>query len=259
MSPVVFGVQPSVRAAYRAHAADVGTSIISVYNKLSGLETPTSSELVRSSARALAPRIAHMDGERAPWLAGSRVKIIDGNCLPASEHRIQELREAEGRALPGKALVVSEPAQGLVTDVFPCEDGQAQERALLGAVLTRVTRDDLWIADRNFCPRAFLTEIDARGGFFVIREPQGLPWEMVSPLRSCGRTPTGQLAQQRVCVVDAQGHTHVCRRLQITRDHATSDGDTMLSILANFPRQVSAQRVAQLYQNRWKLATAFQH
>jgi len=47
MSQVVFGVQPSVRAAYRAHEADVGTSIISVYNKLNGLETHTSSALVR--------------------------------------------------------------------------------------------------------------------------------------------------------------------------------------------------------------------
>ena len=259
MSQVVFCVQPSVRAAYRAHEADVGTSIISVYNKLNGLETHTSSELVRYSARELAPLIEHMDGERAPWLAGYRVKIIDGNCLPASEHRLQELREAEGRALPGKSLVVYEPAQGLVTDVFPCEDGHAQERSLLGAVLTRVKRDDLWIADRNFCTRAFLTEIDARGGFFVIREHQGLPWEMVSPLRSCSRTPTGQLAQQSVCVVDEQGQKHVFRRLQITLDHATRDGDTMLYILTNLPRQVSAQRVAQLYQNRWKLETAFQH
>ena len=34
MSQVVFCVQPSVRAAYRAHEADVGTSIISVYNAL---------------------------------------------------------------------------------------------------------------------------------------------------------------------------------------------------------------------------------
>jgi len=47
MSQVVFRVQPSVRAAYRAHEADVGTSIISVYNKLNGLETHTASALVR--------------------------------------------------------------------------------------------------------------------------------------------------------------------------------------------------------------------
>src|ERR1051325_5057595 len=106
MSQVVFCIQPSVRAAYRAQEADVGTSIISVYNKLNGLETHTSSELVRYSARELAPLIEHMDGERAPWLEGYRIKIVDGNCLAASEHRIQELRQATGRALPGKSLVV---------------------------------------------------------------------------------------------------------------------------------------------------------
>jgi len=47
MSQVVFCVQPSVRAAYLAQEADVGTSIVSVYNKLNGLETRTSAELVR--------------------------------------------------------------------------------------------------------------------------------------------------------------------------------------------------------------------
>src|SRR4029450_2957821 len=52
MSQVVLCVQPSVRAAYRAHEADVGTSIISVYNKLNGLENRTSAELARYSGRA---------------------------------------------------------------------------------------------------------------------------------------------------------------------------------------------------------------
>ncbi len=200
-----------------------------------------------------------MDGERAPWLAGSRVTIIDGNCLPASEHRLQELRETAGRALPGKSLLVYEPAQGLVTDVLPCEEGHAQERSLLRSVLTSVQRDDLWSADRHGCTRALLTEIDSREGFFGIREPQGLPWERGSPLRSCGRTPTGQLAQQRVSVVEEQGHKHVFRRLQITWDHATRDGDKGRYILTNFPCQVLAQHVAQLEKNRWKWATAFQH
>ena len=119
MSQVVFCVQPSVRAAYLAHAADVDTSIGSVYNKLNGLEPRTSAALVRYSAREFAPVMAHMGGERAPWLEGYRVKIVDGNCLEASEHRLKALREATGRALPGKSLVVYEPAHGLVTDVFP--------------------------------------------------------------------------------------------------------------------------------------------
>src|SRR5881409_1269657 len=178
MSQVVFCVQPSVRAAYLAQEADVGTSIVSVYNKLNGLETRTSAALVRYSAREFAPLIAQMDGARAPWLDGYRVKIVDGNCLEASEHRLKALREAPGRALPGKSLVVYEPALGVVTDVFPCENGHAQERSLFGAVLDTVEAGDLWIADRNCCTRAFLCEINTRGAFCVTREHQGLPCEI---------------------------------------------------------------------------------
>jgi hypothetical protein len=72
MRQVMFCVQPSVRAAYRAHEVDVGTSIISVYNKLNGLETHTSSELVRDSAREFAPLIASMGGKRG---IGSKLSI----------------------------------------------------------------------------------------------------------------------------------------------------------------------------------------
>ena len=259
MNQVVFCIQPSVRAAYQAQQDDVGTSLVSVYNKLNGLETQTSAELVRYSAREFAPLIKEMGGEHTPWLEDYRVKIVDGNCLEASEHHIKELREAKGRALPGKALVVYEPAVGLVSDVLPCEDGHAQERSLFGALVKTVARGDLWIEDRNFCTRDFLGEIDNRGAFFVTREHQGLPLEMVSPLRPCGRTPTGQIAQQRVCVVDTQGHKHICRRLRITLNEATRDGATLLYILTNLPRQISAKRVAALYRKRWTLETAFQH
>ena len=102
MNQVVFCMQPSVRAAYQAQKDDVGTSMVSVSNKLNGLETHTSAELVRYSAREFAPLIEAMAGERAPWLEGYRVTIVDGNCLAAREHRLKELRGAEGRALPGK-------------------------------------------------------------------------------------------------------------------------------------------------------------
>ena len=55
MNQVVVGVQPSVRAAYQAHQHEVGTSLVSVYNKLNGLETHTAAELVRYSAREFTP------------------------------------------------------------------------------------------------------------------------------------------------------------------------------------------------------------
>jgi len=260
MSQVVFGLQPSVHAAYRAQEAQVGTSVVSVYNKLKEIEPHTSAALVRSSAHQLAPLITQLGGEREPWLRGYQVKIIDGNCLEASEHRLKELRGVEAGALPGKSLVVYEPASGVVSDVFPCEDGHAQERSLFTAVLSPVRAGDLWIADRNFCTREFLCDIDTRGASFVIRQHRGLPFEILTPLRPLGRVETGKIAEQRVRVVDGQGVAHTFRRLRIKLDHATRDGATLLSLLTNLPaRTVSATRVARLYRKRWTLETAFQH
>jgi IS4 transposase len=260
MSQVVFRIQPSVHAAYRAQEAQVGTSVVSVYNKLREIETHTSAELVRYSARQFKPLIEHVGGAREPWLPGYQVKIVDGNAIEASEHRLKELRGVEAGALPGKSLVVYEPTAGLVSDVFPCEDGHAQERSLFTAVLGTVRTGDLWIADRNFCTREFLCDMDRRGAYFVIRQHRGLPFEILSPLHPLGRVETGHIAEQRVRVVDAQGARHVCRRLRLKLNHATRDGATLLYILTNLPaRPVSATQVARLYQRRWTLETAFQY
>jgi hypothetical protein len=254
LSQVVFRIKPSIRAAYRDHEDQVGASLISLYNKLNGVETHTSAELVRSSAAVLTPLIEQLDGARAPWLPGYRVKIIDGNCLEASDRRLKALREVQGGALPGKSLVVSEPTYGLVRDVFPCADGHAQERSLLGLVLETVHADDRWIQDRNFCPCAFLCEIDRRGAGFITRQHAGLPFERVNVLRSVGRIDTGRVAEQRVQVRDAQGGVHLFRRIRVQLDQATRDGDRVLSILTNLPlRKASAKRVARLYRQRWTL------
>src|SRR5437899_4200273 len=260
LSQVVFCIQPALHAAYRHHEDTVGTSVVSVYNKLNGVETHTSAELVRYSATVLRPLIAQVGGGCVPWLPGMRVKIVDGNCIEATEHRLKELRALQAGALPGKSLVVYEPAQGLVTDVFPCEDGHAQERSLFGAVLETVQANDLWIQDRNFCTCAFLCAIDQRGAAFITRQHEGLPFERVNALRSVGRIETGHVAEQRVQVWDAQGSAHLFRRIRVKLDQATRDGDRVLYILTNLPlRKASAKRVARLYRKRWTLETAFQH
>jgi Transposase DDE domain len=260
LSQVVFRIKPSVRAAYRDHEDQVGASLISLYNKLNGVETHTAAELVRYSAAELMPLITQLDGERAPWLPGYRVKILDGNCLEASERRLKVLREVQAGALPGKSLVVYEPAHGLVSDVVPCEDGHAQERSLLGRVLETMQAGDLWIQDRNFCTCAFLGEIDSRSAGFITRQHEGLPFEVVSALRPVGRIETGQVAEQRVQVRDAQGGAHLFRRIRVKLDQTTRDGDRVLYILTNVPlRKASAKRVARLYRKRWTLETAFQH
>jgi hypothetical protein len=62
---------------------------------------------------------------------------------------------------------------------FPCEEGHAQERSMLGLVLETVRVGDLWMQDRHCCPCAFLCEIDKRGAGFITRQHEGLPFEIV--------------------------------------------------------------------------------
>ena len=138
--------------------------------------------------------------------------------------------------------------------MVPCEDGHAQERSLFKSVFRTAQAGDLWIADRNFCTREFLTTLDDQGTFFVIREHQGLPFEIVSPLGTERRLATGSVAEQRIRLIDAQGQCHPCRRLRLKLKEATRDGETLLYILTNVPRQTApTAQVADLYHKRWTL------
>jgi len=132
MSEVVLGVSPSVHAAYQDDASSVPVTVTAVYDKLKNIETGVSAELVRDSARQLAPIISLMRGEIPPLLKGYRTRILDGNHLAGTEHRIKGLRRLRAAALPGQSLVILDPELMLMVDVVPCEDGYAQERSLFG-------------------------------------------------------------------------------------------------------------------------------
>ena len=151
MSVVVFKAFGSVHAAYQAKrtAGEITVSVTSVYNKLNGVEAQTSRALVRDTAGHLRHLDEDVQGGCRPWLPGYRVKVLDGNCIAATEHRLQVLRTTAAGPLPGKALVVYDPAVEMAIDVFPCEDGHAQERAPVGARWCRRSKRAIsgsWIA-----------------------------------------------------------------------------------------------------------------
>ncbi len=123
---VATGARRSVNDAYFAREEEFTVSVTSVYNKLNRMETEVSRQMVRQTAMRMADVVAQLAPRRQPLLAGYRTKILDGNHLAATEHRIEELRTIAAGPLPGHALVVLEPDQMLATDVFPCEDGHAQ-------------------------------------------------------------------------------------------------------------------------------------
>jgi hypothetical protein len=230
-----------------------------VYNKLNGLESTTSAALVRDTAREQAAIVEQMGGQCAPWLPGYRIKVLDGNCIEATEHRLEVLRETKAGALPGKSLVVYDPLLEMATDVFPCEDGHAQERSLFADVLPTVREHDVWIMDRNFCVRSFLLGIADRKGYFVCREHKGLAFSMQSPWRKIGSTESGKVYEQRIELVDDEGEVQRYRRIKVCLKQATRDGETELLLLTNLPKSAAdAKLVADMYRKRWRIETMFQ-
>jgi hypothetical protein len=259
MTDVVVGTHKSIHSAFQATKDEMGVSVQAVYNKLNGIEINTSAELVRSAAREASAIIKEMGGTRPALLPGLNIKILDGNCIKASEHRIFELRSIAAGALPGKSLVVFDPSLRLPVDVFPCEDGHAQERSLLGDVLNSVSDLDAWIADRNFCTMGFLCGIAERKAIFVIREHKNLPFVKLTPLKRTGRVEGGQVYEQIIEVTDETGKKWKFRRIRAVLNKPTRDGDRRINIITNLSkRKAKAATVADLYRKRWTIETAFQ-
>jgi len=258
MSLVVCRIRPSVHNAYQACRDQLGVSAKALYDKLSHTEPQVCSALVRHVAGKLQPVLEQLQGGKPPLLPGYQVRILDGNHLAKTERRLKPLRGLRPGPLPGQALVVYDPQWCLVTDVIGCEDGHAQERALLPEVLPLVKARDVWVADRNFCTTDFVFGIAARQAFFVIRQhSQNLHWRRVGRQRFCGRTETGRVYEQTIQLSTEHGETMVARRITVKLDKPTRDGETVINIITNLPSDVAAVAIAELYRKRWVIETAF--
>jgi IS4 transposase len=259
MSEVVLGVHPTVHAAYQANKATVGVSTTALYNKLDRVETEVSAALVRDSAELAEPVVKALRASHPRWLPGYQIKVLDGNHLSATEHRLKELRGTWAAPLPGQALVVLDQQRMLITDVVLSEDGHAQERRLLTQVLQHVEEDQLWIEDRNFCTLGLMFGIARRGAAFVVRQHGQLQGERLGRATRKGTTRSGLVYEQPLLVRDpASGETMRVRRITVKLTEPIRNGDTELHILSNVPiRRASAAHLARLYSKRWSIETAF--
>lgn len=258
MARVVTRVDRSVLRAVEALRDVLSVTDEAIYQKLRGVETAVSQALVRDSFREAVAVLEKLKVADRSWVRGLRIKILDGNHLAATQHRIAELRTIWDAPLPGRALVVWDQITRLVRDVFLTEDGHAQERSLLKEVLETVEKHDLWIADRNFCTLGFLFGLWSKRARFVIRQhgtlvgkPQGRP-------KLVGKTIHGEKVYEQAVVLTSEGRERTARRITVQLRTPTRDGDTELHILTNLTvQEASAVRVAELYQKRWTIEAVF--
>jgi IS4 transposase len=215
--------------------------------------------LVAGSAERLREVLAPMIEGKAPTVPGYRLRIVDGNHLPASEKRLKPLRGFRGAALPGHSLVVYDPDLGMVVDLEPCEDAHAQERAVMPSLLKRAKPGELWIADRNFSTRAILGEWDRRGCGFIVREHSRNPNPCAQgELSYQGRVATGAVYEQAVAIEEA-GQTVRLRRIELRLSAPPYEAQPVFLILTNWPKsRFSARAIARLYRHRWQIESMFQ-
>lgn len=259
LSLVVCRQRKSVNEAYQRAKEDFEVSVKSVYNKLNGTETQVCRELVRRTAQPLVAVIDSLGVPRKPKLAGYQTRIIDGNHLASTDHRLEALRYTRSGPLPGQALVVLDPDRMLFVDIFPCEDGEAQERRILPEVIAAAQKNELYIDDRNFCTTGFLFGLAGQGAFFVTRQHKStLTWEDETKPKKVGRNENGVIYEQLLHLTNGP-HTLTVRRITVKLDEPTRDGETEINVLTNLPPgDANALQVAELYLTRWTIENAFQ-
>jgi len=257
LSLVSTRIQPSVHAAYAKNVENVGVAVKSVYNKLNGVELSVSEAMVRETAADVKAIIQEMNGTLDGPVPGYDVRIVDGNYIAGTDHRIQELRDLGDSALPGHTVAVLNPHVELIEELIACEDGHANQRSLYIDLLDRVQQGQCWIADRDYCTTAFLSGVRHRKAYFIIRQHGLLEGKLTGRRRRIGRTDTGTAYEQPMQLTKKGDETYTVRRITVVLNRPTRDGDKEIHLLTNLPKKVSACLIATAYRRRWTIETAF--
>ncbi|MDR3634597.1 MAG: transposase [Isosphaeraceae bacterium] len=259
MADVACGFRPSTRAAFLKRQFEHIASLSAFYRKLGRMEVGVSAAIVRQTAARARELIMAAGGSLPEPIPGYATRILDGNVLTGTDHRIDELRSTRAATLPGKSLAVYEPLSGLVLDIVLEENAHTQERALLDQVT--VEAGQLWIMDRNFCVRTFLLRIHREDAFFLVRRHAStLPFEPIEEPRSVGRCASGEIFEQPILIEDpnCEGHTYRLRRIALRLDQPTREGETDIVLITNLPREVTADVCCEAYRGRWEIEKHFQ-
>jgi hypothetical protein len=173
------------------------------------------------------------------------------------QHQLPVTDDSIYNKLKGMELGVS---QAVVRDsashAFLTPDGHASERTLLDDVLEIVRKNELWIADRNFCTFKFLFGIADKQAFFLIRQHGSIQGRLKGNRRFVGDSPTGKVYEQAIELTHGD-ETRTVRRITVGLLQPTRDGEVVLHLFTNLPAEVAAVLCGELYRHRWSIETLF--
>ncbi len=229
-----------------------------LYDKLNRMELSLSEELVKQTYKDMNELIKEMSAYHAPLISDYHMLFLDGNCIEATHRRLKKLRTIQAAPLPGKSLVIMEQESGLVRNLFLCEDGYAQERALLDPVVSTIRPHDLIVMDRNFCVTEFLRAIDEKKGFFIARHHKGMILNRLNPsTEEKVRRETGEIRGFTAEIGQGEKALPV-RVIRVSLKKPTRDGESFIDVVTNLPNSVLIFEIAEAYRNRWSIESLFQ-
>jgi Transposase DDE domain len=259
IADVVLGLANSPHQAYKRHRQQLRVSTTAFYNKLNRVEPSVCEAMVRHAhhkARLLQTALG-ITGEEP--IAGYRTRLLDGNHLQKTEHRIDELRSQAAAPLPGTVVATMEFHSRLFDHVYLLEDAHAQESSVLDRVIADVNASDLLVADRHFCIVEFLRAIAGRQAAFVIRQHGRLKGQLLATRKRIGESKTGVVYEQSMVIGQTKDQAGLTvRRITVELNEPTRDGERELHLLSNVEAErASAMALAELDRWRWEIEHGF--
>jgi hypothetical protein len=259
MTTGVLRQEKSIHAAFQQRREQLGVGISSLYEKLGRMETGGAEALVRHSVARVEPVRPAWAATLEELLPGYEVRILEGQHLEGTEHRLKPLRRTRAGALPGQSLGALDPQGKLLRHVRCCADGHTQERALMEEALAWVEPGQVGVADRNFATTRWVFGVVAGEGQVVVRaQASTLPWVAEGAVQAAGRGESGSRTEQELQIADAHGTGLRLRRITLRLAQPPRDGDRVSGVLTTLPPEVSAAAVGELSRKRWRLEGAFQ-
>jgi Transposase DDE domain len=259
IADVVLGLSQSPFQAYQKFRQELRASSTAFYEKLKRVEPRVSEAMVRHSYQKARLLQQALGQEGREPIAGYHCRMLDGNHLQKTEHRIDELRCLAAAPLPGTVVATLELKSNLLDRAYVLEDAHDQECSVLDRLLEDVAARDLLVADRHFCVVGFLLQLASRRAGFVIRQHGRLKGKLLGKRRRIGRIETGVVYEQRMQIGQAEDQPRrIVRRITIELDEPTRDGDREIHVLSNVLREeATACQLAELYRQRWAIEHAF--
>ena len=220
-----------------------------------------SAEWVRQTAGHLNP-IVHKMGRIPPYsLSGYSVRSVAAIDLSGANKNFKESRCTKCKTLPCKSSVVLDPNLMLAVDVLFHGNNKedAHEDHIFAPLLDKAQPHDIWTAPPIFNFLDFVTGIEQRQAFFVIRQNKSkLPWMPAGRRMMRGQVDLGEVFEQKVQLVNGHGNRLLARRITVELENRSPDGQLDLHILTNLPKRFQSQKLADFYYRQWMMEIAFQ-